>query len=92
MVVAVGLLSGNAEAINYVIVLPRPEARQMVRESGGAVHSCRRTAPRHFNCRATYWTVRHEGEELEPGVITETNSEPIPEELTVSVGLRGVRF
>jgi len=82
----------RADRIRYEIFMTAPEAVEQVRASGGSVHSCRRLALRHFRCRATYWSIRHEAEEVEPGVVVEIAAEPVPEELTVDVGLNGVRF
>lgn len=85
-----GLMAGSAQASGYGVRLPRSEAIAMVKRTGGAVHTCKRLAPRRFTCTATYWREWHEGEEVEPGVVVETASGWESEEVTLSVGLYGV--
>lgn len=85
VVLALALVGGAAAKTRLTVYLTHDQAVSIVKSLGGSVHSCKRRAPRHFTCRATFWKIRHEGEEVEPGVVVETSSEAIPEERTVEV-------
>lgn len=82
--------SSRAEVIEVERVLTYREAVEQVRASGGAVHRCRRVAPRHFHCRATWWYEQHEAEVEPDGTLVNETVTYIPEEGVCEVGLKGI--
>ncbi len=85
------LLAPSAAASPSVktrLILTHAEAVKLVRMTGGSVKSCKRVTARRFRCRAVYWSIRHEAEEVEPGVWVEIATEPVSEEVIVEPTVR----
>jgi len=85
--VALALLACATAPAANASSLSHRQAVAEVRATGGAVRACRRRAPRHFRCWASYWfELREENED---------GSDPRVEYFSltwrVEVGLKGAR-
>lgn len=91
--IALALASGvQAQRLQVEIYMTYNEAVRTVRETGGAVHACRRVGRRHFHCRATWWLEQHEAEVEPDGSLVNETVAYIPEERACEVGLKGLRL